>query len=68
MMWGSDYPHPEGTWPNTPGDVLNTFKGLPEDDVAAMLGGNAIEFYGFDREGIDAVGAEVGPLRADFAA
>ena len=68
IMWGSDYPHPEGTWPNTPGDVLNTFKGLPEDDVAAMLGGNAIEFYGFDREGIDAVGAEVGPLRADFAA
>lgn len=68
IMWGSDYPHPEGTWPNTPGDVLATFKGLPEADVAAMLGGNAIDFYGFDRAAIDAIGAEVGPLRAAFAA
>ncbi len=67
IMWGSDYPHPEGTWPNTSADVLATFRGLPEADVAAMLGGNAIDFYGFDRAAIDGIGAEVGPLRAEFA-
>ncbi len=66
MMWGSDYPHPEGTWPHTPSQVIETFKGLPDDDNADMLGRNAIEFYGFDVQAIDAVAAEVGPKRADF--
>jgi len=45
MMWGSDYPHPEGSWPFTADPMITTFKGLPDDDIAAMLGGNAIAFY-----------------------
>lgn len=68
IMWGSDYPHPEGTWPNTLPQMVETFKGLPEDDVAAMLGGNAMEFYNLDRTGLDKVAAKVGPQRLDFAA
>lgn len=67
IMWGTDYPHPEGTWPNTRPQMIDTFKGLPEDDIAAMLGGNAAEFYGFDRAELDRVGARVGPRRASFA-
>ena len=50
MMWGSDYPHPEGSWPNTPASMMDSFKGLAQDDVAEMLGENAIKFYGFDRD------------------
>ena len=68
MMWGSDYPHPEGTWPFTTDQVIKTFKGLPEDDVAAMLGGNAIEFYGFDSQALDKIAVEIGPARSDFQA
>ena len=68
MMWGSDYPHPEGSWPFTADQMISTFKGLPEDEIAAMLGGNAIEFYGFDHGALDTVAAEVGPLRSDFVA
>lgn len=68
MMWGSDYPHPEGSWPFTADQMISTFKGLPEDEIAAMLGGNAIEFYGFDQGALDTVAAEVGPLRSDFVA
>lgn len=67
MMWGSDYPHPEGTWPNTPPQMIETFKGLPADDVAAMLGKNAIEFYELDEKGLNQVAAEVGPERATFS-
>ena len=68
IMWGTDYPHPEGTWPHTRPQMIDTFKGLPEDDIAAMLGGNAAEFYGFDRAELDKVGARVGPHRSSFSA
>ena len=67
IMWGTDYPHPEGTWPHTRPQMIDTFKGLPEDDIAAMLGGNAAEFYGFDRAELDKVGARVGPRRSSFS-
>ena len=66
IMWGSDYPHPEGTWPHTRTSMTETFVGLPEEDIAAMLGGNAVAFYGFDSAEIDKVAAEVGPPRSDF--
>ena len=68
IMWGSDYPHPEGTWPHTVPKMIETFKGLPDDDIAAMLGGNAIEFYGFDAAKLGQVAERVGPRRTDFAA
>ena len=66
LMWGSDYPHPEGTWPHTAEDIKEAFSGFPEDDIAAILGGNAIKFYGFDEVAINQVGERVGPLRSDF--
>ena len=68
IMWGSDYPHPEGTWPNTVAQMVETFRGLPEDDVSAMLGGNAVAFYGMDSAGLAEVASRVGPARSDFAA
>lgn len=66
IMWGSDFPHPEGTWPNTVPTMIETFKGLPEDDIAAMLGGNALAFYGFKETGLTEIANRVGPRRADF--
>ena len=68
LMWGSDYPHPEGTWPYTRDQVVESFRGLPEDDVAAMLGGNAIDFYGFDAAALGEIAADIGPVRSDFRA
>ena len=46
--------------------MIETFKGLPEDDVAAMLGGNALAFYGFEETGLTEIANRVGPRRADF--
>ncbi len=35
LMWGTDYPHPEGTWPITRKIMVDTFRGLPEADRGA---------------------------------
>ena len=64
MMWGSDYPHPEGSWPFTRDQMHTTFHGLPEADVAAMLGGNAAAFYGFDTEKLAPLVSEIGPEKS----
>jgi predicted TIM-barrel fold metal-dependent hydrolase len=66
IMWGSDYPHPEGTWPDTAGAMHDTFDGLPQADVEAMLGRNAARVYGFDVEKLEAIAARIGPEKASF--
>ena len=67
MMWGSDYPHPEGTWPKT-GEILDeVFTGFPADDVAAILGRNAINFYGLDADALQTVADRIGPDPSRFA-
>jgi len=68
IMWGSDYPHPEGSWPYTREQIFETFRGLPEAEVAAMLGGNAARFYGFDREKLVPLVARIGPEKRALAA
>jgi predicted TIM-barrel fold metal-dependent hydrolase len=67
IMWGSDYPHPEGSWPVTREQMIATFRGLPEDEVAAMLGGNAARVYGFDLEKLAPLVAKIGPEKKAFA-
>ena len=48
MMFGSDYPHVEGTWPRTFDWVAATLGGIPEAEQRKILGGNAARLYGFD--------------------
>lgn len=66
MMWGSDYPHPEGTWPNTANYFRETFAGLPEEDGRKILGENAVAWYGLDRKRLQAVADEIGPDTSIF--
>lgn len=61
LMWGSDYPHLEGTWPNTMKKLSETFGDYPEDEIRAMLGGNAAEVYGFDVDVLQPIADEIGP-------
>lgn len=68
MMWGSDYPHPEGSWPVTREQMIETFRGLPDDEITAMLGGNAAEVYGFDTEKLAPLAARIGPEKSAFRA
>ena len=48
VMWGTDYPHPEGTWPNTTARLRADFAVGAVDDTAELLGLTAAEVYGFD--------------------
>jgi predicted TIM-barrel fold metal-dependent hydrolase len=66
IMWGTDYPHPEGSWPETSKQMFETFHGVPEDDLAAMLGGNAAEVYGFDTGKLAPLVARIGPEKSAF--
>jgi len=66
IMWGSDYPHPEGSWPVTRQHQRETLHGIPEDEVEAMLGGNAVEFYGLDPEKLLPIAARIGPERGSL--
>jgi predicted TIM-barrel fold metal-dependent hydrolase len=66
MMWGSDYPHPEGTWPKTQTILDEVFSGFPEADVRAILGENAVNFYGLDRAGLQDLADKIGPEASRF--
>ena len=69
VMWGSDYPHMEGTWqqpadehepPITKVALRHTFSGIGRDDVLAMVGGNAMRVYGLDPTALASVAARIG--------
>jgi predicted TIM-barrel fold metal-dependent hydrolase len=73
FMWGSDWPHPEGTWypdmdvdPVSPIALANTFHDLPEDAVRAMVGLNMVEVYDLDEALLTSVAERVGPKLGDI--
>jgi predicted TIM-barrel fold metal-dependent hydrolase len=48
LMWGSDYPHTEGTFPHSQEQVARDFAGVPETELYQMVAGNAAKLYGVD--------------------
>ena len=67
LMWGSDYPHMEGTWPNTMESLQATFGDYPEEETRRILGINAAEVYGFDLETLGPIGEKIGPSLSEIA-
>jgi len=61
IMFGSDYPHPEGSWPNSLDWLAVLLDGVPLEDAQKIVGLNAVRFYGFDMEALTRRAAEVGP-------
>jgi hypothetical protein len=61
IAFGRDYPHPEGTWPNTKAWIREAFAGVPEAELRQMLGENAIERLALDGPALHAIGERVGP-------
>ena len=45
MMWASDYPHREGTWPESLRAIDENFQGVPEDERSKIVWHNAAELY-----------------------
>jgi predicted TIM-barrel fold metal-dependent hydrolase len=66
LMFGTDYPHVEGTWPNTLDFIRETMREIPEDEVRLLLGGNAIEFFDLDRAYLDQCALRCGPMPAQL--
>jgi hypothetical protein len=67
IMWGSDFPHLEGCWPYSHEHLRLAFAGVAEDEVRAMVGGNAARVYGFDLAALAPLAQRFGPSVAEVA-
>jgi len=45
LMWSSDYPHTDSTWPKSREFITNAFKDMPEADIQKIIGGNVARIY-----------------------
>jgi predicted TIM-barrel fold metal-dependent hydrolase len=48
LLWGSDFPHAEGTFPRSRQTVLDLFGGIAIQDAAAIVAGTAVRLFRFD--------------------
>ena len=67
IMWGSDYPHHEGSFPHNNLAVRLLFHDLPEEEVRAMTSLNAAKLYGFDLDMLQKIADRVGPTVEEMA-
>ena len=68
FMWGSDYPHDEGTAPYTREHLRQLFHDTDPTELQQLLAGNAARVYGFDLDKLAPIAAECGPLVSDIDA
>jgi predicted TIM-barrel fold metal-dependent hydrolase len=68
VMWGSDYPHHEATYPFSREALRRSFADWSEHDLRRILAENAARVYGFDLAALAPVAAEYGPTVAEVAA
>jgi predicted TIM-barrel fold metal-dependent hydrolase len=60
-MWGSDYPHDEGTPPFTREHLRQVFPGWDVPELRRVLGENAAKLYGFDMAALAPYASQYGP-------
>jgi predicted TIM-barrel fold metal-dependent hydrolase len=68
LLWGSDYPHLEGTYVNPEGQdvpsvtrlaLRNTFCHVSAAETERMVGGNAVDVYGLDAGALRAIARDI---------
>jgi hypothetical protein len=64
LMWGSDYPHGEGTYPHSRQVIKEMFHELPIEVAGKVLGQTAAAFFGME----DIYEAALAKARAGAAA
>lgn len=67
FMWGSDYPHDEGTPPYTREHLRQVFHAVGEDELRNILANNAAKLYDFDLDQLAPLAAQYGPSVAEIA-
>lgn len=68
IMWGSDYPHIEGSHPYTREHLRLTFAQLPIAETTKLLTTNAARVYKFDLEALAPLAAQWCPTKAEVTA
>jgi predicted TIM-barrel fold metal-dependent hydrolase len=66
MMWGSDYPHHEGSTPFSKDLMRRAFHDWSSDDLDQVLTRTTADLYGFDVAALTDVAERVGPTVAEL--
>ena len=66
-MWGSDYPHDEGTHPYTREHLRARFNDVDPVEVKKMLSENAAKLYDFDLDALRPLAQKIGPTVGEIA-
>ena len=67
IMWGTDYPHTEGSYPFTREHLRLSFAGVDPKEIQRLVGGNAAKLYGFDLDLLAPFARKFGPTKAEIA-
>ena len=67
FMWGSDYPHDEGTGPYTREHLRALFHDTDPAELRRILAVNAADLYGFDLEALAPLAQQYGPTVDEIA-
>lgn len=67
FMWGSDYPHDEGTHPYSREHLRARFSDVDPSELRMLLAGNAARLYDFDLEALAPLASKIGPTVAEVA-
>jgi predicted TIM-barrel fold metal-dependent hydrolase len=50
LMWGADFPHFDGAWPNSAAELERQFEGVSLEDQLSIGRNNVIKFYNLPLE------------------
>jgi predicted TIM-barrel fold metal-dependent hydrolase len=67
VMWGSDYPHNESTYPHTTAGLRRAFADWDPVEVRQVTSENAARIYGFDLDALNPLAVDVGPSVEEIA-
>lgn len=67
FLWGSDYPHVEGTFPHSKLSLRHALEGVESEEfIRGVCGLNAVPLYGFDQGRLQAVADRIGPTLSEL--
>jgi hypothetical protein len=66
-MWGSDYPHDEGTYPFSREALRQVFSDWSPADMQRILTDNVAKLYDFDVKALKPLADEFGPTQSELA-
>jgi hypothetical protein len=67
FMWGSDYPHDEGTYPFSREALRQVFSDWSPADMQRILTDNVAKLYDFDVAALKPLADRFGPTRSELA-